>query len=63
MLTHIDLDNFLNGRSSGVQNGNDVLAALLSFLGDTTFNEVSIVIGWDLARNIDLAVGFDSLGL
>lgn len=59
----VDLDDLLNGSVRLLQDGNDVLAALCSLVGDATLDQSAGLVGGNLAGNENLGAGDDGLGL
>lgn len=59
----VDLDHFLDGRASLLENGLEVGDAGGSLLLDGPFNEVALGVAGDLARAIDGGGRLDGLGL
>jgi hypothetical protein len=60
-LTH--LDGTVNAATSVLEDVLECFAAGLGLVGDAAANEVALGVGGDLARDPDLAGGFDGLGL
>lgn len=61
--THVDLDNLGNAGAGGGDDGLDVVAAGLGQDSDVALNQLASGVGGDLARDEDLAIGADGLGL
>lgn len=59
----IDLDDARDVAAGFGEDGNDVLAAHLGLVGDATLNEVSILVGGDLAGDVDGRACNDGLAL
>ena len=62
-ITHPDSDDLSNLTSSGVQDGLEVLAALLRLLRNGSRDQLSARVGGDLASNPNLASSFDCLAI
>lgn len=60
---NIHLDDLLHGRVGFLQNGQDVLAALRSLVGDAAVDQGAGFVGGDLARDVDVGAGDYGLGL
>lgn len=59
----IDLDDLCDVRAGFLEDGDDVIAAGGCFIGDGAFNEVALVVGRDLAGDVDLGSCDYGLGL
>lgn len=62
-VAYVDLDDLGHAGAGGVQDGFDVVAAGLGQFADVALDQVGRGVGGDLARDEDLAVGADGLGL
>lgn len=61
--THINFNNLLHARLRRVKDGLDIIATGLGPVADGAADEVCGSVGGDLARDEDLAIGTDGLGL
>jgi hypothetical protein len=61
--TYIDLDDLVHAGASSGQDSLDVIAANLCLGADVALDQVGGGVSGDLARDEDLTVGTDGLGL
>jgi hypothetical protein len=61
--THSCLDHLVQTRPRCLQDRFRVLAHLMRLLGHGAFDQLALVVPWDLTREPDKALGFDGMRL